>query len=100
MIFLNGLFGYLCFLIVYKWVDGSEADLYTVLIDMFLKPGTIDDDGDLYEGQATVQVIFVLAAVFAVPWMLLPKPLILNSRHKKRKNVSLFTSRVGITVSI
>eukprot|EP00210_Caulerpa_lentillifera_P002794 g2669.t1 len=86
MIFLNGMFGYLCFLIVYKWIDGSIADLYTVLIDMFLKPGTIDKekDGDLYDGQATIQVLLVLAALFAVPWMLFPKPFILRSRHKKR----------------
>jgi len=85
MIFLNGLFGYLCFLIIYKWIDGSTADLYTVLIDMFLKPGTIDEDGDLYGGQSTVQVILVLAAFFSVPWMLLPKPFILRARHNRRK---------------
>ena len=88
MIFLNGLFGYLCFLIIYKWIDGSTADLYTVLIDMFLSPGSIDEDGDLYGGQSTVQVILVLAAFFSVPWMLLPKPFILRARHNRRKLVS------------
>ena len=88
MIFLNGLFGYLCFLIIYKWIVGSTADLYTVLIDMFLKPGSIDEDGDLFGGQSTVQVILVLAAFFSVPWMLLPKPFILRARHNRRKLVS------------
>ena len=40
MVFLNGLFGYLCLLIVGKWVSGSTADLYHVMIYMFLSPGT------------------------------------------------------------
>jgi V-type H+-transporting ATPase subunit a len=40
MVFLNGLFGYLCILIVSKWISGSTADLYHVMIYMFLSPGT------------------------------------------------------------
>lgn len=40
MIFLNALFGYLCLLIVGKWISGSTADLYHVMIYMFLSPGT------------------------------------------------------------
>lgn len=36
MIFMNGLFGYLCILIVMKWATGSTADLYHTLIYMFL----------------------------------------------------------------
>lgn len=36
MIFLNGLFGYLCVLIILKWATGSTADLYHTLIYMFL----------------------------------------------------------------
>ena len=40
MLFLNGLFGYLCLLIVGKWVSGSTADLYHVMIYMFLSPGS------------------------------------------------------------
>lgn len=36
MIFLNGLFGYLCLLIIMKWATGSTADLYHTLIYMFL----------------------------------------------------------------
>ncbi len=36
MIFLNAMFGYLCFLILLKWATGSTADLYHTLIYMFL----------------------------------------------------------------
>eukprot|EP00210_Caulerpa_lentillifera_P004917 g4693.t1 len=90
MIFLNGVFGYLCYLIVYKWISGRRTDLYTVLIDMFLSPGSIDKEkeGDLYNGQAAIQILLLLAALFAVPWMLFPKPFILRTRHNRRKLVS------------
>ncbi|BBH04907.1 vacuolar proton ATPase A3 [Prunus dulcis] len=38
VIFLNSLFGYLSLLIVIKWCTGSQADLYHVMIYMFLSP--------------------------------------------------------------
>jgi vacuolar-type H+-ATPase subunit I/STV1 len=60
MIFLNSLFGYLVLLIIRKWVSGSLADLYHVMIYMFLSPGIVDaktatDPGYLYYGQAPLQ---------------------------------------------
>jgi V-type H+-transporting ATPase subunit a len=71
MIFLNGLFGYLCMLIVAKWVSGSTADLYHVMIYMFLSPGTgglacLDATGKygcpeniMFSGQGALQVLFL-----------------------------------------
>ena len=61
MIFLNALFGYLCFLIVLKWVTGSEADLYHIMIYMFLSPMEIDCGGKctanlMFPGQTWIQV--------------------------------------------
>ncbi|KAI8573749.1 hypothetical protein RHMOL_Rhmol01G0300400 [Rhododendron molle] len=55
MIFLNSLFGYLSMLIVIKWCTGSQADLYHVMIYMFLSP--FDDLGDnqLFPGQKVLQ---------------------------------------------
>jgi len=41
MIFLNAIFGYLCVLIVVKWITASYADLYNVLIKMFLGLGDV-----------------------------------------------------------
>ncbi|GMN24554.1 hypothetical protein TIFTF001_000622 [Ficus carica] len=61
MIFLNSLFGYLSLLIIVKWCTGSQADLYHVMIYMFLSP---TDD--------------------LVPWMLFPKPFILKKLHTER----------------
>ena len=69
MIFLNGLFGYLCILIVSKWISGSTADLYHVMIYMFLSPGTgglacLDASGKygceeniMFPGQGPLQVL-------------------------------------------
>ncbi|KAH9661033.1 V-type proton ATPase subunit a1 [Citrus sinensis] len=63
LIFLNSLFGYLSLLIIIKWCTGSQADLYHVMIYMFLSP---TDD------------------LVAVPWMLFPKPFILRKLHTER----------------
>lgn len=89
MIFLNCLFGYLSFLILLKWALGSQADLYHTLIYMFLSPGNVDCGGEcpenqLFPGQAFVQVLLLLIALVAVPWMLIPKPYILKKRHEER----------------
>ncbi|KAG5515440.1 hypothetical protein RHGRI_036481 [Rhododendron griersonianum] len=64
MIFLNSLFGYLSLLIIIKWCTGSQADLYHVMIYMFLSP-------------------FEDLALVAVPWMLFPKPFILKKHHSE-----------------
>jgi V-type H+-transporting ATPase subunit a len=89
MIFLNALFGYLCVLILLKWATGSTADLYHTLIYMFLSPGDVDCGGKcpenkMFAGQGGLQLFLLLIAFVAVPWMLLPKPLILKKRHEKR----------------
>lgn len=94
LLFLNSLFGYLCFLIIYKWTidfredDRGKADLYSVMIDMFLSPGAVEDDGRLYDGQASMQVFLLLIAFASIPLMLLPKPLILRKRHQSGHMVS------------
>jgi vacuolar-type H+-ATPase subunit I/STV1 len=56
MIFLNSLFGYLTIAIIYKWCSGKLTDLYHVMIYMFLSPGTVDEAGYLFPGQAGFQV--------------------------------------------
>lgn len=56
MIFLNALFGYLSVLIIVKWCTGSQADLYHVMIYMFLGPTDDLGDNQLFAGQKTTQV--------------------------------------------
>ena len=47
LLFLSAMFGYLSLLIVLKWCGGSreapiKADLYHIMIYMFLSPGNVD----------------------------------------------------------
>lgn len=84
IIFLNSLFGYLSLLIIIKWCTGSKADLYHVMIYMFLSPTDDLGENQLFVGQRNVQLVLLLLALVAVPWMLFPKPLILNKQHQNR----------------
>ncbi|KAF9602237.1 hypothetical protein IFM89_025947 [Coptis chinensis] len=84
MIFLNSLFGYLSVLIIVKWCTGSKADLYHVMIYMFLSPTDDLGENQLFSGQKTLQIVLLLLALVAVPWMLLPKPFILKKQHQER----------------
>ncbi|KAL9322803.1 hypothetical protein ACSQ67_010856 [Phaseolus vulgaris] len=100
IIFLNSLFGYLSLLIVIKWCTGSQADLYHVMIYMFLSPTDNLGENQLFWGQKPLQIVLLLLAVIAVPWMLFPKPFILKKLHTERfqgRNYGLLnTSEVDI----
>lgn len=91
MIFLNGLFGYLSLLIIIKWCTGSQADLYHVMIYMFLSPTDELGDNELFSGQRTVQLVLLLLSLVAVPWMMLPKPFLLKAEHEKRHQGQSYT---------
>lgn len=84
VIFLNSLFGYLSLLIVIKWCTGSQADLYHVMIYMFLSPFDDLGENELFWGQRPLQIILLMLAIVAVPWMLFPKPFILKKIHTER----------------
>ncbi|KAJ8450916.1 hypothetical protein Cgig2_032541 [Carnegiea gigantea] len=84
MIFLNSLFGYLSLLIIVKWCTGSQADLYHIMIYMFLSPTDDLGENQLFPGQKTAQLVLLLLALVSVPWMLLPKPFILKAQHENR----------------
>ncbi|RIA99172.1 V-type ATPase family [Glomus cerebriforme] len=96
MLFMQCIFGYLCFTIIYKWsipwyepdVHGnprnSPPGLLNLLIYMFLQPGSVDKDAELYSGQGTVQLALLGIAVVCIPWMLFTKPLIL--RHENNEH--------------
>jgi V-type H+-transporting ATPase subunit a len=77
LLFFWSIFGYLVVLIVMKWLiqydNPSEAPgLLDTLIYMFLSPGTVKMQ--MFPGQGFIQVVLLLLALVAVPWMLLAKP--------------------------
>lgn len=96
MIFMNAIFGYLVVLIIIKWTTDWDSpacradvnclapDLKNVLINMFMAPGSWSEEGRLYKGQEYVQPLLVIAALIAVPWMLLAKPLMVKAQHEKK----------------
>uniref|UniRef100_A0A8C3R8I4 V-type proton ATPase subunit a n=1 Tax=Cyanoderma ruficeps TaxID=181631 RepID=A0A8C3R8I4_9PASS len=80
MIFLLALFGYLVFLIFYKWIKFSAADsrvapsILIHFIDMFLFTSNAENR-PLYPGQVPVQMVLVVLALASVPVLLLGTPL-------------------------
>ena len=97
MIFMTSIFGYLVFLIILKWSIDFNApacradptcvppDLKSILIGMFMSPGKLEPEMTMFRGQNTVQKLLLGSALISVPWMLLPKPLILRARNMKRR---------------
>ncbi|XP_020179748.1 V-type proton ATPase subunit a3 isoform X1 [Aegilops tauschii subsp. strangulata] len=91
LIFLNSLFGYLSLLIIIKWCTGSKADLYHIMIYMFLSPTDDIGENQLFPGQRIVQLVLLLLALVSVPWMLFPKPLFLKKQHEQRHQGQHYT---------
>lgn len=91
MIFLQSIFGYLVVCILYKWsVDWSQSatsppSLLNMLISMFLSPGTLGPDTQLYAGQGVVQVVLLGMAAVCVPWLLVVKPWFIWREMNERK---------------
>lgn len=81
LLFLLCLFGYLVFMILYKWLVFSAKDsrlapsILIHFINMFLMQS--DAVQPLYPGQTGLQVFLVVLAVLSVPVLLVGKPIYL-----------------------
>ncbi|KAI7868347.1 V-type ATPase, V0 complex, 116kDa subunit family [Spinellus fusiger] len=98
ILFMESIFGYLIFCIMYKWsvnwwevdasghhVRNSPPNLLNMLIYMFLTPGTVNPEDQLFPGQGSLQGFLILVAVVCVPWMWLGKPFYLKRQHEKHQ---------------
>jgi len=92
--FFGSIFGYLVFLIFFKWSQDYVAlakpapSLLTTLINMFMSPGAVDlpenAELKLFEGQSSVEAALILTAVVCVPLLLFPIPFIESYQHKQK----------------
>ncbi|XP_075705563.1 V-type proton ATPase 116 kDa subunit a 4-like, partial [Rhinoderma darwinii] len=93
MIFILCLFGYLVFMIIFKWCvynvnNSQEAPSILIhFINMFLFNYNDPTNAPLYEHQKDIQSFLVIFALLAVPWMLLIKPFILRANHQKQQRM-------------
>uniref|UniRef100_A0A671YM88 V-type proton ATPase subunit a n=1 Tax=Sparus aurata TaxID=8175 RepID=A0A671YM88_SPAAU len=91
LLFLLCLFGYLVFMIFYKWLaygarDSSQAPSILIhFINMFVMQGK--DMTPLYPGQTGLQIFLVLVAMLSVPVLLLGKPLYLYWLYRGGKGL-------------
>uniref|UniRef100_A0A7N8YQN4 V-type proton ATPase subunit a n=1 Tax=Mastacembelus armatus TaxID=205130 RepID=A0A7N8YQN4_9TELE len=97
LLFLLSLFGYLVFMIFYKWLafgarDSSRAPSILIhFINMFVMQGK--DITPLYPGQTGLQIFLVVIAMLSVPVLLLGKPIYLywlfrGGKGLRRRRVS------------
>ncbi|XP_026186546.1 T cell immune regulator 1, ATPase H+ transporting V0 subunit a3b [Mastacembelus armatus] len=90
LLFMLCLFGYLVFMVVFKWIAYTPAQSKTApsilihFIDMFLFTDNADNP-PLYKGQNVVQKILVVLALCSVPVLLLGKPTYEYVTFKKRR---------------
>ncbi|XP_028319003.1 V-type proton ATPase 116 kDa subunit a isoform X1 [Gouania willdenowi] len=91
LLFLLCLFGYLVFMILYKWlafgahVSNQAPSILIHFINMFVMQGK--DMTPLYPGQTGLQIFLVLVAMLSVPVLLLGKPLYLYWLYRGGKGL-------------
>lgn len=109
VIFLMGLFGYLCLMTFHKWVwygsdpsfdlqhgNACAPSVLITFINMVLltrapfnasEPEKTPCNPYMYAYQYEIQTALVLVSLLMVPIMLIPKPIILNQRFKARQKM-------------
>jgi V-type H+-transporting ATPase subunit a len=106
IIFMLSIFGYLCLMIIYKWMckefpNGNPPSLLLMLINMFLKLGSPPEPAEVLYGdkegafQNSVETLLVTAALICVPWMLLVKPLKIREELKREAERTEHLERDG-----
>lgn len=95
VIFLLGIFGYMNFMIFYKWFSytwkdsGCAPSILITLINMFMMKKPSENDPcylsrPMYQNQFEIQSVLIILAVLCIPWMLFIKPFTDNAAAKKK----------------
>ena len=98
-LFMGIIFGYLIAMIFYKWgtdYDGNTENapsLLTIMINLGIKLGKIDDD-PLFESflglsQQSINRIMIFISVILIPIMLFVKPIYFYVKKTQKKGISL-----------
>ncbi|TDH12850.1 hypothetical protein EPR50_G00050710 [Perca flavescens] len=94
LLFLLCLFGYLVFMIFYKWLvfTAKDSRLAPSILLHFINMFLMQDDGvqPLYPGQTGLQVFLVVIAVLSVPVLLLGKPVYLYWLHNGSHRLGMY----------
>uniref|UniRef100_A0A4W6CJB9 V-type proton ATPase subunit a n=1 Tax=Lates calcarifer TaxID=8187 RepID=A0A4W6CJB9_LATCA len=109
LLFLLCLFGYLVFMIFYKWLafgaqDSNRAPSILIhFINMFVMQGK--DITPLYPGQTGLQIFLVVIALLSVPVLLLGKPFYLywlyrGGKGLRRRRVSQVKNVASSSLSL
>lgn len=89
LLYMGSIFGYLAFAIIFKWctdwTGSNPPGLMNMLINMFLSPGSVNKDEQLFEGQGLIQAILLIIAIVSIPILLLGKPI--SQKIANKKNV-------------
>ncbi|XP_030382848.1 V-type proton ATPase 116 kDa subunit a [Scaptodrosophila lebanonensis] len=98
ILFLVLLFGYMVFMMFFKWVvykddttdqaltPGCAPSILILFINMMLfghQEPLAGCKEYMFEGQESLQTVFVLAALVCIPWMLLGKPIYIMMTRPK-----------------
>ncbi|NXM00965.1 VPP2 ATPase, partial [Tyrannus savana] len=98
LLFMMCIFGYLVFMIFFKWLAYSAEDstsapsILIEFINMFLFPGGGGETKGLFPGQAPLQRFLLSVAFLCVPVMLLGKPLYLYWLHSGGRGIRMCRS--------
>eukprot|EP00403_Amphidinium_massartii_P048627 CAMPEP_0178465122 /NCGR_PEP_ID=MMETSP0689_2-20121128/51194_1 /TAXON_ID=160604 /ORGANISM="Amphidinium massartii, Strain CS-259" /LENGTH=826 /DNA_ID=CAMNT_0020092043 /DNA_START=135 /DNA_END=2616 /DNA_ORIENTATION=+ len=79
LVFMICFFGFMDFMILYKWVTPMERP--PDIIQSMIAMGMFGNDPNPMFGTA-VPFWLMIACIMSVPWMLIPKPVLLYYKHK------------------
>lgn len=96
MIFLLCFFGWMNFMILYKWVTPMDnpPGLINSMIVMAMRQ---EDKAPLWNGSVETASVMMFLTILSVPILLIPKPLILYLQHRKKTKVCPVTNMHPLT---